>query len=224
MEKTIYTSISNAGVYKKRTSNADNESMTNSKLITTADISAYMGKDLSVNDIAAAEIIIPAVLEKAFKYMGVRFDAPVSTTPEATEENPDPQPTGIVTEYFDAPALTILPKYAVSSVQQLAASDEVLTENEDYFVDEMMIRFNYQVTGEKRSIALQYIGVSTLPPDVKLALIEWVVLKLNNRSSAGKAVKRLSIGTYSADYAVDENAIPAEVTSVLDQYVRQMIV
>jgi len=114
------------------------------------------------------------------------------------------------------------PIVSVTSVKTDIRADyagDLLEESEDeFYVYDTYVKLASPASDIPRSVEIKYkTSATTVPEDLKHAIVRWVSEIFKSQDSAGKAVSRVSIGPMSIDY-LTKDGIPLYVEKVLNRY------
>lgn len=134
-----------------------------------------------------------------------------------------------VTEYFDGGAsvyyLTNTPvDVTVAPVITVYNPSTTLYDAFPYTASltaEGMLSLAYPVASYPRGLSVTYTAgydATTLPADLKQALVELLVQKFESASEGGKSLKRVTVDTYTEEYDISATSGVDQIMEVVDSY------
>lgn len=172
--------------------------------IAKTDIETFLNITLQTQGENIVNAIIPAIQALVNNYCNRSWD-------HASNDE--------ITEKFDGGEVSYFVKNPpIASVVTLTVDGTVYTENSDFYVYDDYIRLSARASNFPKAVVIKYkTSATTVPADVKHAMVQWVAQLFKSQSDAGKVVSRVSAGTVSYDYMTRAD-MPDFVRMVLNQY------
>jgi hypothetical protein len=172
--------------------------------LANSDIETFLNITLEAQGAAIVTALIPVVSALTDKYCN-------RTWSDAG--------TNDITETYDGgESIYYVQNPSIKSVTSVTVNGSALIENTDFWVYDSYIRLNTPAAGYPRGVVIKYkTNASSLPADLKHALVQWVSQIFKSQSDAGKVVSRISAGPVSMDFMTNAE-IPPFVKMVLDLY------
>lgn len=168
-----------------------------------ADIETFLDITLSANGQALVDALIPAIEKYAEDYCGRVW---------SKGANDD------ITETFDGGTNTFFPSIVpIASIQSITVqgSSYDLTRAYNYG---SYIKLSSNAVDIPRCVVIVYrTSATSIPADLKHALIRWVSEVFKSSDDAGKVTSRVSSGPVSIDF-LTQDGIPKFVEMVLNKY------
>lgn len=171
--------------------------------VETTDIETFLNITLEPNGETLVEALIEAVSEYVDNYCGRTW---------SHDEDDE------IEETFDGDSSMLVPT-AVPVAEVLSITDngsEISSENIYNFGT--YVKVDVILSGYYRSVVMTYKTAATsIPKDLKHALVQWVAQIFKAQSDAGKVASRISTGSVSVDYAT-RDGIPKFVEDIMRKY------
>lgn len=172
--------------------------------ITNAQVASFLNVVLSVLEQAVVDDIISAVEAYANNFCNRLFIV-----------------SGAQTEKFDGGKNTFFIKFPPINVITSVTVDGQVENPADVFNYKSHIKLASTPPLGNQNVVIVYTSAVTLPDDLKHALIRWAGQIFKSREDAGKDVSRVTVGSVSVDWLVQQTAnsgIPDFVLNVLNKY------
>jgi len=174
--------------------------------ITSADVSAYLGRTLSAEETTQVNAIIPGLEVLANTYMNRSFA--IGTA---------------VTEYFDGGVDTFFVKLPPIDTLTHVKVDGSELDSSAFFLYASHIKTQGRTPVGNQNVEIKYTPLDGCPLDIKLALAQWASDKMLGAATSS-GVKSVTVGPASITYADTEEStkegtgIPDFVRTVLKLY------
>jgi hypothetical protein len=125
-----------------------------------------------------------------------------------------------ITETFDGGTDTFYVKNPpiASIVTVTEDGDELSSTDGDYYVYDTYVKFPVKALSGYQTVVIKYkTSATTIPADLKHALVQWASQIFKSQSDGGKVASRVASGPVSVDFLA-KDGIPAFVQLVLDSY------
>jgi hypothetical protein len=169
------------------------------------DLEAFLNITLAAGGVSLANAIIAGISAYVDRYCNRTW-----TNTSNTE----------ITETFDGGVDTFFVENPpIASVVSVTEDGDTLSlADEDYYVYDTYVKFPVKAFSGNQSVVIKYkTSATTIPADLKHALIQWASQIFKSQSDGGKVATRVSSGPVAVEF-VAKDGVPQFVQMVLDAY------